>query len=511
MSRISANIATLREKVGLFVENFVHKDPIQGESSMLFRMLYDDKLAQAAYLIGCQHTGEAIIIDPERDVDRYIEAAAAESMKITAIAETHIHADFLSGARELAERTGARLYLSDEGDADWKYQWLDKKQTGGSYNHKLLKNGDTFKVGNIEIKAVHTPGHTPEHISFLVTNLGGGATEPMGIASGDFVFVGDVGRPDLLETAAGQVGAKEPSARVLYHSIQRFKDLPDYLQVWPAHGSGSACGKALGAVPQSTVGYEKRFNAAIAAATDEAHFVEAILDGQPEPPLYFARMKHDNKMGPAVLGKLPAPQAIDAAALKKLAAENAMILDTRPWQQFRDSHIPGALWAPLTNYFPNVAGSYVEPGTSIFLIVEENQVKDAVAALIRIGLDEVAGYATEATFAAYLAQGGQSLATRRMPIGNLKSENNSNGAFVLDVRGAAEYNAGHLAGATNVAYTRLMPRLHELPKDRTIYVHCRTDKRSAIAASFLQYNDFNVIHLEDGFEGWQQKGGVTVK
>ncbi|MCB0294386.1 MAG: MBL fold metallo-hydrolase, partial [Calditrichaeota bacterium] len=174
---------------------------------MFFRMLYDDKLAQAAYVIGCQRTGEAVVIDPQRDVDRYINLAEKEELKITAVTETHIHADFLSGARELAERTGAKLYLSDEGDADWKYQWLHQKQGGGSYHHQLLKDNDSFMIGNIELKVLHTPGHTPEHISFMVTDHGGGATEPMGIATGDFVFVGDVGRPDLLETAAGQAGA----------------------------------------------------------------------------------------------------------------------------------------------------------------------------------------------------------------------------------------------------------------------------------------------------------------
>jgi len=176
---------------------------------MFFRMVYDDMLAQAAYLIGCQRTGEALIIDPERDIDRYVKIAESERLRITAIAETHIHADFLSGARELAEATGARLFLSGMGGKDWSYQWLDKKKDGGSYAHTLLRDGDSFKVGNVEVKAIHTPGHTPEHICFQVTDRGGGASAPMGIATGDFVFVGDVGRPDLLESAAGLKGAAE--------------------------------------------------------------------------------------------------------------------------------------------------------------------------------------------------------------------------------------------------------------------------------------------------------------
>ncbi|MCA9565738.1 MAG: MBL fold metallo-hydrolase, partial [Myxococcales bacterium] len=251
---------------------------------MFMRMVYDDKLAQAAYLIGCQKTGEAIVIDPERDVDRYIDLAKQNGLRIVATAETHIHADFVSGSRELAERVGAKVYVSDEGDADWKYQWLDKKVAGGSYDYQLLHDGDTFSVGNIDFQVIHTPGHTPEHIVFLVTDRGGGATEPIGVATGDFVFVGDLGRPDLLESAAGIAGMMEPSARRLYGTLKTLDKIPDYVQVWPAHGAGSACGKALGAVPMSTVGYEKRFNPAIKAASSEQNFVDFILSGQPEPP-----------------------------------------------------------------------------------------------------------------------------------------------------------------------------------------------------------------------------------
>jgi len=215
---------------------------------MLFRQIFDEKLAQYAYLVGCQQTGEAVIIDPERDVDRYIDLAEHEGLSIVAVTETHIHADFLSGARELAERLDVKLYLSDEGDADWKYQCpKQKKQDGTDYDYTLVYDGDTFTIGNIEIKVVHTPGHTPEHIAFLITDHGGGADEPIGMVTGDFVFVGDVGRPDLLESAAGIAGMMEPSARTLYSSVQDFLQLPDYLQVWPAHGAGSACGWASAA------------------------------------------------------------------------------------------------------------------------------------------------------------------------------------------------------------------------------------------------------------------------
>jgi len=478
---------------------------------MLFRMLYDHKLAQAAYLIGCQRTGEAIIIDPERDVDRYIEEVQRNGLKITAITETHIHADFLSGARELAERTGARLYLSAEGGPDWQYQWVNKKPSGGLYNHQLLKDGDTFKVGNVQFKAVHTPGHTPEHLIYLVTDLGGGASEPMGLASGDFIFVGDVGRPDLLETAAGQVGTKEVSAQLLYKSIQRFKKLPDYLQVWPAHGAGSACGKALGAVPQSTVGYEKRFNPALGMFTNESIFVESILYGQPEPPYYFARMKKENRDGPAILGQLPKPEPVTAEAIKRILKKAVALLDTRPWAEFSAGHLPGALYSPLNTAFPTIAGSYVEPGVPIYLIVEKSRVNEAVTDLIRIGLDEVVGYITPATLKAFAKSSRKLVRTESMPMTDLKNYRLDSNTAILDVRHADEFEEGHLRGTVNIAHTRLLPRLDEIPKNKRLLVHCLSGSRSAYATAMLQRHGFNVVQMEGGFQAWEKVGGEIVR
>ena len=229
---------------------------------MFFRQLYTDHLAQASYLVGCQQTGEALVVDPTRDLDQYLNLAAREGLRITAVTETHIHADFVSGARALAARTGARLYLSGAGPAAWQYAYA--AEAGAT----LLRDGDAFTVGTLRLEVLHTPGHTPEHLSFLLTDTGSAAT-PMGIFTGDFVFVGDVGRPDLVEKAAGQAGTTEGAARQLYQSLQRFRALPEYLQVWPGHGAGSACGKALGAVPQSTVGYELRTNWTLEPVPDE--------------------------------------------------------------------------------------------------------------------------------------------------------------------------------------------------------------------------------------------------
>ena len=204
---------------------------------MLLRQIFDPQLAQYAYLIGCQRSGEAIIIDPERDIDQYVRLARENGLRITAVAETHIHADFVSGAREFAQDAAIQLYLSDEGGADWSYKW-----TAGRTNTHLLKDGDTFSVGNIDITALLTPGHTPEHMSYLVTDRGSGANEPMAIITGDFLFMGDVGRPDLLESAAGVHNVMEPSARTLQHSLStKLSDLGDYVQILPGHGAGSAC------------------------------------------------------------------------------------------------------------------------------------------------------------------------------------------------------------------------------------------------------------------------------
>lgn len=484
---------------------------------MLLRQIFDPELAQYAYLIGCQQTGEALVIDPERDVDRYIRLAQQEGLRITAVAETHIHADFLSGGRELAEGHGAHLYVSDEGGADWRYEWaLEAVADQGSdlpFEVTFLRDGDRFHIGKIEITAVHTPGHTPEHLSFLVTDHGGGASQPMGIATGDFVFVGDLGRPDLLESAAGIAGQQEPSARKLYESVGRFLDLPDFLQVWPAHGAGSACGKALGAVPISTVGYERRHNAAIdATRRGEDAFVEAILDGQPEPPLYFATMKRLNKEGAAVLGGLPHPALLQAAEVKaaldapkstemgkpteKGKKGGTVVIDTRlDRDAFMAGHLEGSLFAPLNNSFPTVVGSFVRPEDRIVLVAEEGEVDRAVRSLVRIGFDHVTGFVPPEVIH------DESLADRLVSTPKTRfaqvPDAPGDGATVLDVRGAAEYRAGHLPGALNVAHTRLLDRLDEVPKEGTIYVHCKSGARAAVATALLEREGRDVVWVND--------------
>jgi hydroxyacylglutathione hydrolase len=473
---------------------------------MFLRMIYDEKLAQASYLIGCQQSGEAIVIDPLRDVDQYIDLASTNDLRIIASTETHIHADFLSGSRELAEQTGAKVYLSDEGDADWKYQWLGKKSGGGSYDHQMLIEGDSIHIGKIELKVIHTPGHTPEHIVFLITDHGSGATDPIGMATGDFVFVGDLGRPDLLETAAGQIGEMEPSARRLFHTLSKLDGIADFVQIWPAHGAGSACGKALGAVPSSTVGYERRFNPAIRAATNEQGFIDFILSGQPEPPLYFANMKRDNKAGPPVLGALPDPKKLRVDELYDLDTQQNVLLDTRPWNEFSARHLPGALSYPLEKSFSTNVGSMVRDTDQIYLIIDSDRREEAIRDLIRIGLDNIVGWFDASELESSLI-GDQSLsaieeADPAAAAGLIQSQE----VHVLDVRRATEFSEGHIPGAQNIAHTRLASRLGEVPKDRKLLVHCRSGERSARSSAFLQREGFQVVNLTGGFMAWELEG-----
>ena len=469
---------------------------------MLFRQIPDPHLAQYAYLIGCQKTGEALLVDPERDIDRYLEIAEEEGLRITHVAETHIHADFLSGARQFVEE-GVKVYLSAEGGDDWQYGWTEMD----GYDITLLRDGDTFKVGNIEIEAVHTPGHTPEHLSFLVTDHGGGADEPMGLLSGDFLFVGDLGRPDLLETAAGEVGAREPAAQALFDSVQKVRDLSPFLQVWPGHGAGSACGKALGAVPHSTFGYEWKHNPAIQTAkTGQGAFVQTILEGQPEPPLYFARMKRQNRDGVPLLDALPQPKPLAAADLDRLADDDAAtVIDTRSQSAYLRGHVPGSILAPFGKSFTTLAGSYVEPDAALYLVIEEEDLEQAVRDLVRIGLDDVRGFVEPQTLRAWGHGNDKRRMLKSIDFDELDGRRHYTNVEILDVRRQDEWDRKHIPGARHIPHVRLAEHLDELPRDKTILVHCQSGARAAAAAALLESNGFYVTHVGDKFPNWKER------
>jgi len=467
---------------------------------MLLKRLYDPKLAQASYLIACQATGDAIVVDANRDVEQYIRAAADEGVRISYVTETHIHADFVSGSRELAERTGAQLLLSDEGGEKWRYAFA------ASANARLLHDGDVITLGNIRLDVRHTPGHTPEHISFIITD--GAATDrPMGALTGDFIFVGDVGRPDLLERAAKMKGTMEDSARSLFASVQRIKQYPDYLQLWPGHGAGSACGKALGAVPSTTLGYEKIANWAL-AIDDENEFSAKVLAGQPEPPKYFAEMKRINRDGPRSLGGFAHPPRLDADKLSALLERGALVVDTRPAKVFAARHVPGTINIPLNKSFTTWAGSLIPFDREFYLIVSDGDghiVDEATRDLAMIGLDGVAGY-----FVADAAVQGDLETTKQVSVSDLAEQMQTGGVQVIDVRAATEFDAGHLPGVTHIPLGSLPDRLKEISPDTPIVVHCQGGSRSAIAASILKANGFDdVANLTGGFGEWAKKGLPT--
>jgi hydroxyacylglutathione hydrolase len=471
---------------------------------MILKRFYDPKLAQASYLIGCGKTGESIVIDPNRDSEQYIRMAASEGVRITHVTETHIHADFVSGSRELAAKTRGQLLLSDEGGTDWKYGFA--AETGAT----LLKHGSVIRVGNVKIDVLHTPGHTPEHIAFLVTDTAA-ANAPIGMVTGDFVFVGDVGRPDLLEKAAKVAGTMDQAARTLFRSLQEFKSRPDYLQIWPGHGAGSACGKGLSAIPHSTVGYERMFNWAF-AITDETEFVRQVLAGQPDPPRYFAEMKRINRDGPRVLGSFSDPPLIEVSKLGALLAQGTTVVDTRPATEYAAGHVPGTLNIPINKSFPTWAGWLVPYDRDIYLIVNDRENRDkvheAIKDLAMIGLDRVAGYFSAAAVDAWARRDGGLATIAQMQVGELAQLLKEEKVTVIDVRAQSEWDEGHLPGVKNIPLGHLAERIGEISKDRPLVMQCQGGGRSAIAASLLRGKGFtNVANLVGGFQAWAKAGG----
>jgi hydroxyacylglutathione hydrolase len=473
---------------------------------MFFRQFYDQPLAQASYLIGCQLTGEAIVVDPLRDPQPYLDTAAAEGLRITHVTETHIHADFVSGVRELAAASGAQMLLSAEGGAEWQYQ---SAPADGAI---LLHDGDRISVGNIVLTVMHTPGHTPEHLAFVVTDTPR-AAGPMGVLTGDFVFVGDVGRPDLLERAAGYSDTMEAAAKTLFHSLARFRALPDHLQVWPGHGAGSACGKALGAVPTSTVGYEKLSNWGV-AETDEARFVEFVLDGQPEPPRYFADMKRINREGPPILRGSAAPSQLTASDVLQQDAA-AWIVDLRPFTEFARAHIPQSLSLPYGRSFSTWAGSIIPHAADILLLIpgadNERVARAAIHDLRMIGLDRVTGWIDSAQALDVWSQDGRAIGQiETINSDALDTQLATTGASLVDVRGESEWREGHIPGAIHMALGDLVTHAHDLP-DGVLVMQCQSGARSGVASSLLRrLGRRQVVNLNGGYVAWRRGRALSV-
>ncbi|HXT15148.1 MAG TPA: rhodanese-like domain-containing protein [Gemmatimonadaceae bacterium] len=465
---------------------------------MLLERLYDDALAQASYLIGCQATGAAIVVDPNRDIPRYMVAASHAKLRIVMVTETHIHADFVSGARELASRTGAKLLLSSGGGDEWHYGFA------ATDHARLLRDGDTIDVGEVRLTVRHTPGHTPEHLCFVITDTAM-SDRPVGMLTGDFIFAGDVGRPDLLERAAHQTGTMDVLARSLFHSIASTRDLPDYLQLWPGHGAGSACGKSLGAVPSTTMGYERLANWAF-QTSDEDAFVREVLSGQPEAPGYFARMKAVNRDGPPraadVSQRLP---AMDLAGLRRAIGEGASIVDVRSTADFAAGHIPGTLNIPVGTSFPTWAGSLLSYDRDIVLLADDDdRVRRARTMLAQVGHDRVVAVAGRDVRDAWASEVGPLQRVEQIDVVGLAAAHHR---LVVDVRGTPEWDAGHLPQAEHHYLGELAASLDQVPRDTPIALHCQGGTRSAIAASVLQAKGFTqVANVTGGFRAWQRAG-----
>jgi len=462
---------------------------------MLLKYFYDKALAQASYLVGCAATGEAMVVDAARDIQQYLDAAEAEGLRITHVTETHIHADYVSGSRELGAATGATLYLSDEGDENWKYRFVDDG------NVVLVKDGDSFMVGNVKVEVLHTPGHTPEHISIMITDTAA-ADQPIGVFTGDFLFVGDVGRPDLLEEAAGIMGTKEPGARKMFETIARFKDLPDYLQIWPAHGAGSACGKALGAIPSTTLGYEKLFNPAF-QYDNEDEFVAWLLDGQPEAPFYFAQMKKVNNEGPALVRDMAELTKLDRASLDAVIESGSLVIDLRAKEDYAKAYIPNTINIPMTSDgYVNYVGWFVRYDEPVYVIVPEGADAEAVMTTLRsIGVDNLSCY-----FAAEDVIDENTRSAVEVTAAELANRMQANGLIVVDVRGKTEYDEKHIAGSLNIPLGYLPRQAKDMLKEgHTLVTNCASGYRSAIGASVLRclgYED--VVNLSDDEGIWSK-------
>lgn len=440
--------------------------------------------------MGCQATGESIVIDAKRDVDTYLELAKQNGLRITHVTETHIHADFLSGTRELAALTGARMYLSDEGGPDWQYE----------FKHIGLTDGSVIRVGNLSLEVIHTPGHTPESISFLLRDHPA-SEEPVMLFTGDFVFVGDVGRPDLLEKAAGEAGTMDAGAREMFRSLQKFADLPGHLQVWPGHGAGSACGKALGAVPSSTVGYELARNWVFGYRNDEQAFVDNLLDGQPEPPTYFAMMKKLNKVDRPLLTAVPQPPLLDRKQFLDARERGAIVIDARDKAVSDQGRIPGSLVIPGNNSFATWAGWLVDYEDELVLIADRAQVDDLVRKLMRIGLDRVIGYLSDV-----LTTGLPLEQTDLIDLDTFRRYLGREDVQVIDVRSTSEYDSGHIDGVEHAFLGKLAQEINKIDRGRQTVVHCQSGLRAAIANSILAaHNIKNAKIFPGGMNEWQRQ------
>ncbi len=453
---------------------------------MLVEQYYVEGIAHLSYLIG--GTTTCAIVDPSRDVDIYLEAARRLQLKITHILETHLHADFISGHRELAKATGAKIYAPKSGNC--------------TYDHVAVKEGDGFNLEDMHIEVLDTPGHTPDCICYVVTDNSRG-NEAAALFSGDTLFVGDVGRPDLFP------GRGDELASSLYSNLQnKILKLPDSCLVYPAHGAGSLCGKAMGAMRVSTIGYERLHNPALQHKTEEA-FKKALLSGMPEAPDHFARCSEINRRGPAVFSDLPTPRRLNPAELEKLLDGEHTIVDPRDYSSFGGAHIPGAWNIDAKHNFSTFAGWLLPPDKPIVLVPpSEDQVPQLTIMLRRVGLDHVIGY-LDGGMNPWITSGRPIERIPTITIHEVRGSCDSGNAKmkILDVRAMNEWKESHIEGAIHLPVPDTRSRFKELDPDATTVLVCKSGARACTAGSILQQHGFkNLVVMAGGMVGWTAAG-----
>lgn len=449
-------------------------------------------LAQYSYVVSAD--GKAAVIDAIRDVDRYLEYAAQESLTITHVLETHIHADFAAGSTALADATFAELALSayDKGE---HYVY--------SMQHRAVSDNDTIEIGSVRLRILHTPGHTPEHISFVLFDTQRSATEPAAIFSGDFLFVGSLGRPDLLGEEA-----KQGLARQLYASLHtRIASLPDGIAVYPGHGAGSLCGSGMSERAESTLGYERATNPLF--EKNEQDFIREILNSVPPMPAYYPRMKELNSHGATVLKAVPGGLKLSSMELKELVAQpDVTVIDLRRPEAFGGAHIAGSINIGAGQNLSLWAGWMVDPAQRIVIVSDKGDDEASRRALIRVGLDRIAGYLAKG-MPAWIDAGLDFVRTTQVSTAEVLHREGA--PFVLDVRSGSEWASGHIEGATHIMLGDLAKRLNEVPSDRPIITVCGSGYRSSIAASVLARHGLsNLSSMDGGMTGWNERKLPTV-
>lgn len=461
---------------------------------MLLETVESEGLAHLSYVLGDEEAGVCAVLDPRRDVSVYLDLARENHCRITHILETHIHADFVSGSRELAAQTGAPIYV---GAAD-----------GYGFEHRPLKEGDTLELGSLCLKVLHTPGHTPEHVCYLVSG-GKGSQEPWALFTGDTLFAGEVGRPDLLGG-----GSEERLARELFHTLhEKLLCLGDEVEIYPAHGEGSPCGGNIGDRKTTTVGYERLHNPKL-QIRDVDPFVQAVLSDLPEPPSYYPRMKQVNAAGPRVLGCLPAVQPLNPNAFREAMGQpGTLVLDTREIEAFGGAHVEGALNIALRAEFPIWSGWMLKPEQRLLVVLAEEADLDPVQRhLLRIGIEEIGGFLRRG-IRGWLEAGLPFRRTLQLSVHELHERvtSGSGGLQLLDVRRPDEWETGVIPTARTYFAPHLREHLDELDREKPTAVYCGSGYRASVAASLLERSGFReVMNIPGSMKAWKAAGYETV-